>query len=231
VSGKEVARRLDLIAEDPASIDAVCVTHEHGDHISSLGVLHRRYGMAMYTNHGTLEVLSSVSKMDGVPWSVFTTGERFVIGDLALEPFSVPHDSYDPVGFVIESGADRVGVVTDMGMATELIRQRLRGCRILAIEANHDVEMLRASQRPWSLKQRISGRQGHLSNAQAGELVAEVAGPGLEAVFLVHLSADCNEPGLARQAVEQALHEGGHGHVAVKLTYPDRPSEILTLGA
>ena len=231
VSGKEVARRLELIEEDPARIDAVCVTHEHGDHIASLGVLYRRFGMPMYANHGTLEVLSKTATLNGVPWSVFTTGEAFTVGDLSIEPFSVPHDSYDPVGFVINAGADRVGVVTDMGMATELIRQRLKGCRALVIEANHDEGLLRASNRPWSLKQRISGRQGHLSNAQAGELVVDVAGPWLETVFLVHLSSECNDPDLARNTVETALQEGGHGHVGVRLTYPERPSDVVSLGS
>ena len=117
-----------------------------------------------------------------------------------------------------------------MGTPTELIRQRLRGCRAIVMEANHDEGMLRDAPRPWSLKQRIAGRQGHLSNTQAGGLLAEVAGERLEVVFLAHLSDDCNAPALAEKTVRDALDSAGHTHVRIRHTYSDRISDVVEFG-
>jgi phosphoribosyl 1,2-cyclic phosphodiesterase len=179
LSGKEIGRRLETIGVNLAGIRAVCVTHEHDDHTAALGILHRRFGIPLYANAGTVQAIEQGDKLRDAKWTLFTTGSAFPIGDLRLEPFSVPHDSYDPVGFVVSSGDDRAGIVTDMGMATGLVRERLKGCRILVIETNHDEKMLQDADRPWVLKQRIAGRQGHFSNRQAAELIAEVAGPAL----------------------------------------------------
>jgi len=228
LSGRETAGRLAAVGADLASVRAVCLTHEHDDHISGIPVLFRRTGMALYANTGTIDALERKEKMRGLSWNVFETGAAFTVGDLSIEPFSVPHDSYDPVGFVVSGGGARVAVVTDMGMATELIRQRLRHCRAIVIEANHDVGLLRDSRRPWMLKQRISGRQGHMSNTQAAELIAEIAGPDLACVYLAHLSAECNDPAAALREVSGKVAAAGHAGVRVLLTYPDRPSEIFT---
>ena len=140
----------------------------------------------------------------------------------------MPHDSYDPVGYCVSSGEARIGVVTDMGLATGLVRERLRSCQAVVVEANHDEHLLRDAERPWSLKQRIAGRQGHLSNAQAGELLADIAGPGLTTAYLAHLSSDCNRPDLACRAVSDALGSDNR-HVSVRLTYADRSSEMLSI--
>ena len=225
LSGKATAERLHSIDVAPESIDAICLTHEHDDHKASLGVLHRRFGASLYTNSGTLEALSQNHKLAALPWNVFTTGHRFAIGDLTLEPFRVPHDSYDPVGFAVSCGAARIGVVTDMGMATELVRQRLQRCGALVLESNHDEALLQNSERPWSLKQRIAGRQGHLSNAKAGHLIAAVAGDTLRTVFLAHLSRDCNRPELALSTVRETLSREGVTTVDVKLTFAERVSD------
>ena len=227
LSGKETARRLDHIGISADSVHAVCVTHEHDDHRASLGVLQRRHGVNLYANNGTIEAMRHVAKLQQLEWNVFTTGVPFEVGDFSVEPFSVPHDSYDPVGFVLSCDGFSVGIVTDMGMPTELIRERLRRCQALVIEANHDEQMLRDAERPWSLKQRIAGRQGHLSNEQAAELVAGLAGDHLKVVFLAHLSSDCNRPDLARDTVCRALEKRGVGHVDVRLTYPERPTELF----
>jgi phosphoribosyl 1,2-cyclic phosphodiesterase len=230
ISGKLTAERLHGVGVEPEAIDAICLTHAHADHHASLSVLHRRMDAALYANGGTLEALSGNRKLAGLAWNIFSTGHPFVIGDLRLDPFRVPHDCYDPVGFVISCGDERVGVVTDIGMATELVRQRLSSCHVLVLEANHDEAMLKDSNRPWSLKQRIAGRQGHLSNAKAGELIKEVAGDTLQTVFLAHLSRDCNEPGLARDTVRNMLDASSMEHIAVKLTYASRASEMVTVG-
>jgi len=229
LSGREIGARLESIGVRAEDIDAVCLTHEHDDHRASLGVLQRRYGTALYANAGTIDGVQRDRRLQGLPWNVFTTGSAFMIGDLTIEPFSVPHDSYDPVGFAVSAGTLRVGIVTDMGMATSLVRERLKQCRVLVIESNHDEEMLRDSPRPWSLKQRIAGRQGHFSNAQAAALVTELAGDHLDSVLLAHLSADCNRPELAMEAVRRALREGGYPEVDVYVTFPDRPTQVVAI--
>jgi phosphoribosyl 1,2-cyclic phosphodiesterase len=213
------------------SIQAVCLTHEHDDHTSGVAVMQRKFPWSFYANAGTAEAVEKTGKATGVPWKIFTTGSTFSIGDLVIEPFSVPHDSYDPVGFVVGSGGCKVGIVTDMGLATNVIRERLRPCRVLVLESNHDEKLLKDSKRPWSLKQRIAGRQGHLSNLQAAGLVREIAGPGLKAVFLAHLSRDCNRPELAEAAVRQSLLEAGYANVSVSAMYPDRPGPVVEVGA
>jgi phosphoribosyl 1,2-cyclic phosphodiesterase len=229
LSGAQVRRRLDTVGAARPSPAAVCVTHEHNDHRTALPVLHRRHGLALYGNAGTIEAIERDARFRGLAWNVFLTGTPFEIGDLRIEPFSVPHDSYDPVGFIVSCDGARVGVVTDIGMVTELVRQRLRGCGAVVLEANHDADLLREAARPWALKQRIAGRQGHLSNADAAALAAEVAGPELRAVCLAHLSADCNRPDLAVTTVREALCAKGWNAVAVHATYPDRPGVCVTL--
>ncbi len=230
VSGKVTVERLQSIGVDPESIDAICLTHEHDDHKASVGILHRRLGVDLYSNSGTIEALNRSPKFAGLPWNVFSTGHAFEIGDLVLEPFRVPHDSYDPVGFVVSCGGARVGIATDMGMATELIRERLRNCDALVLEANHDEVLLKDSQRPWSLKQRIAGRQGHLSNEKAGRLIVDVAGDNLHNVILAHLSSDCNRPDLALKTVTQQIKMGGLSNIEIKLSYANRVSDVVRVG-
>jgi len=227
VSCKVTTSRLEAIGVDPEGIDAVCVTHEHDDHKASLGVLHRRLGAALYGNAGTIQALERGAKTSGLAWRTFITGHAFPIGSLRVEPFRVPHDSYDPVGFIISEGDARVGVVTDLGIPTDLIRQRLKGCSVLVLEANHDVDMLRDSNRPWPLKQRIASRQGHLSNLKAGELLCDVVSPRLHTVLLAHLSSDCNRPALAQHTVSEALRKRGVTHINLLMTYPDRASDVV----
>lgn len=223
---RDVEGRLRSIGADPARLKAICLSHEHSDHVAGMGPFQRKYGTPVYANAGTAEGASGSERHEGVQWKIFTTGSAFSIGDLELEPFSVPHDACDPVGFIITSATDRIGIATDLGVSTTVVRERLKVCRALVLEANHDEYLLKQSKRPWNLKQRILSRQGHLSNEAAAELLAEVAGPHLERVFLAHLSEECNEPTLALRTVREAMEARGHRHVHICLTYPDRPSEI-----
>lgn len=227
LSGRATGLRLTECGLSAESIQAICVTHEHSDHTSGLSVLHRGGKVKLYANHATVEGIENrVGGDKKLPWNIFSTGSNFQIGDLFIDPFSVPHDAYDPVGFVIRCGETRVGVVTDMGIVTGLIRERLRACNVLVIESNHDEQMLKDADRPWHLKQRIGGRQGHLSNQHAAELLAEIAGPHLKAVFLAHLSSECNTSDLAMQTVSGALTGRGHTHIRVRVALADRASEI-----
>lgn len=228
LSGRRTAERLAQVGACPTRVQGICVSHEHLDHIGGLRVLHKRYGIPVYANAGTVDALARVRTLETLPWNLFHTGHPFVIGDLRIEPFSVPHDAYDPVGFVVEQDGNRIGIVTDMGMCTSLIRERLRRCHAVVVEANHDEQLLQDAARPWSLKQRIRGRQGHMSNQSAAALLAEIAGPELRHVFLAHLSEDCNRHDLALAAIQTALVGAGHTHISVSLTFPDRVSEIWT---
>lgn len=224
LSARQTATRLAQAGGCADQIQAICVSHEHGDHTVGLRVLHRRHGIPLYANAGTVDALSRVPDLAALPWKLFSTGYAFTIGDLTIEPFSVPHDALDPVGFIISNGSARVGVVTDMGMVTSLIRERLRTCQALVIESNHDVQLLQNAPRPWSLKQRISGRQGHLSNQGAAALLREIATPSLRNVFLAHLSEDCNRHDLALECARNALAEVGHADVDVCVARPDQVS-------
>ena len=226
LSCRETLKRIEMIGADPARINAICITHEHDDHISSLGALHRKTGADLYGNSGTIEGIGHTGKHEDLPWKVFGTGVPFQVGDLRIEPFSVSHDTYDPVGFAITNADARIGIVTDMGIVTELVRTRLKNCRILVIESNHEDSMLKNSDRPWVLKQRIAGMQGHLSNEQACQLLGDIAGPDLRAVFLAHLSSECNEPELAVKSAKAVLEKRGFPGVAVKLTYDNRASDV-----
>ncbi|MCU0858551.1 MAG: MBL fold metallo-hydrolase [Pontiellaceae bacterium] len=229
LSARKTAERLEQIGERAEEIDAICVSHEHGDHIAGIRVFQKNHGTAVYANGGTLEAMLNDLKQEGLTCRRFTTGSAFGIGDLTVEPFSVPHDAYEPVGFIIRSGGFSVGIATDLGIVTHLVREKLRTCRVIVIEANHDEALLHEADRPWSLKQRIRGNQGHLSNRAAAALMAEIAGDGLEHLFLAHLSSDCNSPDHARKTVETMLAEAGHAHIAVRLTCADCVSEILEL--
>jgi phosphoribosyl 1,2-cyclic phosphodiesterase len=218
-----------MIGADAAQINAVCITHEHDDHVAAIGVLQRKLGLKLYANSGTIEGIEARERSKGLQWNVFSTGQAFIVGSLTLEPFSVPHDSYDPVGFIVSADAEKMAIITDIGMHTVLVREKLKGCGVIVIEANHDESMLMDSRRPWSLKQRMSGIQGHLTNKQAAELVAGIATSRLKTVFLAHLSSECNKPELAEGAMRKALSEKGFPDMDIKLTHSDRPSEIVEL--
>lgn len=226
LSARETAKRLEKAGSSLDRIRGVCISHEHGDHIAGLKTLNGRHDIPLFANDGTIQFLQRDEALAGIAWRKFHTGSAFAIGDLTVEPFSVPHDAMEPVGFIVSHGAESVGIVTDIGMPTALVRERLGRCRAVVIESNHDEEMLMNSQRPWSLKQRIMGRQGHLSNTRAAQMLAEIAGPQLQRVFLAHLSQDCNRQDIAWRATRDALQRAGHTHVTISLTFPDNISEI-----
>ncbi|MBI2438542.1 MAG: MBL fold metallo-hydrolase [Lentisphaerae bacterium] len=223
---RETVRRLELIGETLGAIQGICLTHEHSDHTAGLANLQGTSGIPLYANAGTIEAIRQDETLRNLKWQVFTTGAAFSIGDLAITPFSVSHDAYEPVGFVVTADSVRLGIVTDIGVSTHLVQERLRSCQVLLIESNHDERLLTDAQRPWHLKQRIAGRQGHLSNRHAAELIGTIASADLKKVFLCHLSQDCNRPELALKLVREALRQRRCDHVQVSLTYPHQNSMV-----
>jgi phosphoribosyl 1,2-cyclic phosphodiesterase len=203
LSARQIVSRLEALNISPDTLDGILLTHEHGDHAGGLEVLCRKWrDVPIYCNAQTAAVL----RRDGVclgahrPWRIFATGSDFTIGDLAVQTFAVPHDAVDPVGFMFHRGRAALGYLTDLGFATKLVHERVRAATTLVIETNHDTALLNAdTKRPWSVKQRITSRHGHLSNEAAAAVVAELlaAGGNLRRTVLGHLSRDCNRPDLA----------------------------------
>lgn len=200
LSARQIERRLALLGVAPGDLDAVLLTHEHGDHTAGLRVFLRKAAVPVFATPSTHYVVRE--KLEAAEWKLFESGASFRLGGLEVDSFAVPHDAVEPVGFRFRHGDDSIGLLSDTGHVTERIVDRLRGVRLLFLEANYDEAMLEADlRRPWSTKQRISSRHGHLSNAQAAELVGQLAAIGLERVVLGHLSSDCNSPEVAAAAV------------------------------
>jgi phosphoribosyl 1,2-cyclic phosphodiesterase len=229
LSLKETTARLAQIGQEMRAIDALLFTHDHADHCQGADVFHRRHRLPFYANEGTAAGIEQTVKCPELSWQIFEAGSSFAVGGLQVEPFSVPHDAADAVGFVISDGQARLGIATDFGTVTALIRRKLADCDALVLETNHDVEMLRQSGRPWSLIQRILGRHGHLSNEAAAELLGSVLGPRLRTVFLAHLSEACNTPALAERAVRAVLRQAGREDIRLVQTSPDEVSERVEL--
>lgn len=207
LSAKQICLRLEACGFSLDMLDGILLTHEHQDHTGGIQVLSRKRQVPLFCTALTQETLiSNLGFRMNAPWRLMNSGGAFEFQDLRIETFSVPHDAVDPVGFVISDEDCRLGVLSDVGFVTNVIKERLRDADSLFIEANYDVELLENdTKRPWSTKQRISSRHGHLSNHQAAELVKEIAHPGLSHVVLGHLSDDCNDPVLAAKYIRQAL--------------------------
>ena len=203
LSARQLGTRLEQIGVDPDSLDGILLTHEHRDHTCGLEVFLRRRSTPVFTTALTRETLGD-RITDSVDWRIFQHGQVFNVGEVAVEAFALPHDAVDPVGFVCRSGNSCIGVATDFGFVTNLVRDRLKGVHALLVEANYDDKLLDAdSKRPWSIKQRISSRHGHLSNLQTADLVEGLLDHGLKTVILGHLSSDCNCPDVAVSAIRE----------------------------
>jgi len=209
-SGSELARRLGALGRDPSDVDAVVVTHEHRDHTAGIGVAARRWGWPLFMTTGTAVACEDLLR-GGEETQIFESESRFQIGDLEIHAVPTCHDAADPVAVTVtETGsALKAAVATDLGRATTPVRAALTGCHYLVLEANHDEVRLRDAPYPWSLKQRIGGSRGHLSNHLAGDLAREILHPELGGVLLAHLSQECNDPRLALAAVREATRPAG----------------------
>ena len=228
-SPRQIRQRLATIGRTPESLSGILITHEHSDHIAGLlGIAHKLH-IPIYCNRDTKDAFELVheKKFD---CRLFRTGDSFDLGDLHIETFAIPHDAVDPVGFLIRTPRGNIGFLTDLGHTTRLVFERVRPANVLVLESNHDVKMLQdCPRRPWSLKQRILGRHGHLSNEAAAETAAEIMSGELKRLYLAHLSSECNKLELAHRVMTKRLLELGATHVALEIACQDRPCATVTL--
>ncbi|MDD2389803.1 MAG: MBL fold metallo-hydrolase [Desulfobacterales bacterium] len=201
LSGIEIERRLNSRNLSPDQLNAIIVSHEHEDHIRSVGVLARRYNLPVYMS--SKAQLSASSRIGALGQVIpLQCGCAQCINSFTIHPFYVSHDAEDPMGFTIQKNNFKIGIATDLGIVTTMVKEHLKGCQVLILEANHDSDMLANGPYPWHLKQRIRSRSGHLSNEDAGRLLKEIKHPDLQYVILAHLSEQNNTP-------EKALREAG----------------------
>ncbi|MGJ8671801.1 MBL fold metallo-hydrolase [Rubritalea sp.] len=230
LSAKQLTQRLELLGVDPDSLTGILLTHEHSDHARGVDVLLRKRSIPVYANAMTKEALQWGMKSQ-VQWKVFHTGQDFELEQFTIHPFPIPHDAAEPVGFTLTAATTKFGLVTDVGYITQAMRVHLRDADALFVESNYDEALLEAdTKRPWSTKQRIASRHGHLSNTQAGELIADVGCERLVHIVLGHLSGDCNCPKVATQTVSALLQSGGLDQVNVFCAKQDAPTEWVEFG-
>lgn len=226
LSAREIVARLAAIQVDAAEIDGIIISHEHTDHIRGAGALARKFGVPVLISYPTSR--ETAGHFRSTQLVEFESGCSFEFRDILVDPFPITHDSIDPVGLVLESSEGRVGFATDLGLATRLVKDKLKGCRALVLESNHDEEMLANGPYPWHLKQRIKSRHGHLSNVESAELLVEVMGPGLEMVFLAHLSEVNNHPDAALEAFRKPLAGNGVCSPRVAVGVQNQVSEVFS---
>ncbi len=226
LSCRETYARLAAIGEPVDGLDAVVVSHEHTDHI---------YGLQVLARDGKLPIYISPPTRDAVSWGTriqsfehFAASEKFIIGDIEVTPFPVPHDAVDPVAFTFDTQGIRISLVTDLGYIPEVVKQRVKGCHCLIFESNHDLDMLKVGPYPWYVKQRVMSRHGHLSNNATAAFLAEDFDGRAQVLVLAHLSETNNHPEIARLSAEQALAQHTRGERAeLHLASQTKPSLVF----
>jgi phosphoribosyl 1,2-cyclic phosphodiesterase len=227
LSKRDIFGRLAAIEEDPEKLDAILVTHEHSDHVSGLVTLARQLGVPIFITRLTAPA---------IPWGEYTprldcfqAGTSFSIGDIDIDSFTIPHDAIDPVGFCFRSQGVKVGVVTDLGYVTDSIKFHLRGVNLLVLESNHDLEMLKVGPYPWSVKQRVMGRKGHLSNDVVCDFIRRDLDSTINTLVLGHLSEHNNHPEIVRNLATRALDVARRAlFTRLVVAEPKQQSEVFT---
>ncbi|HEY7617292.1 MAG TPA: MBL fold metallo-hydrolase [Terriglobales bacterium] len=211
ISCKETFKRMKALGDDPHALTAILISHEHGDHVYGLLVLARKLNVPVFMTAATKQAWFRAVRDENGEYpemnklELFSSGRSFQIGDIAVMPFTVPHDAADPVAFTFRAEGVKVGFVTDLGYLPPNVCDHLRGCEVLVMESNHDVEMLRGGPYPWSVKQRVGSRVGHLSNDDLADFLSNDYDGDAAYVVLAHLSEQNNHPEIARGTAEKAL--------------------------
>jgi len=211
ISCREIFKRMKAAGDDPHSLSAILISHEHSDHVSGLLVLARKLRIPIFMTGATHQAWSRAvrdatgERPDTDTIEFFSSGHKFQIGDIAITPFTIPHDAADPVGFTFRAEGVKIAIATDLGYMPASVCDQLRSCDVMMVESNHDLEMLRVGPYPWSVKQRVMSRVGHLSNDALANFFATDYDGSASYVVLAHLSEQNNHPELARKAAERAL--------------------------
>jgi len=224
LSGIEIERRLSARNQSIEDLTAILVTHEHSDHIRGVGILSRRYNIPVYINKSTYTKASTLGKLAGCEF--FECGNSFKIDGMKISSFTISHDAVDPTGFTLEKKDKKIGIATDLGIATNLVKECLKDCSFLYLESNHDPDMLINGPYPWSLKQRIKGNQGHLSNIDMQKLLKELNNEKLKHVTLAHLSEENNTPEKVFNAATLAVDTSD---ITIEIAMPHKPGRLITL--
>jgi phosphoribosyl 1,2-cyclic phosphodiesterase len=224
-SYRETARRLATIGEHPESLNAILITHEHSDHIGGLMRLAKKHRIPVYISALTRQALPPNTELPCV--ETIAPGKPFVIADLTVEPFTIPHDAVDPVAFRFTAEGIHVAVATDLGYLPENVKHSLRGCYCMVIESNHDIEMLRNGPYPWYVKQRVMARTGHLSNAALGEFLRAEYDGEAQIMVLAHLSEQNNHPQIARMEAAASLDSRTSMHPKLVVSAQAEPTELF----
>jgi len=222
---KQLKERLSTLNLRLEEIDAIIITHEHLDHIQGLKVFCKHVDIPILANSDTAkaicEIIGSVPK-----FKIFSTGENFEFQDIRFHPFSIQHDTLDPVALTAHIEETKIGICTDLGFVTSLVKAHLKECDYLYIESNHEPSMVYASSRPQSYKQRVLGRQGHLSNQSCADLLKEVYHQDLKNIYLAHLSEECNHPQVALN-ISRASLKPYLEQLKISVAYQDKVSEPI----
>ena len=236
ISCRETFKRLKSIGRDPREMSAILITHEHSDHVYGLATLAKKLNVPIFMTGATHQSWSrSVRDARGerpqvAKLEIFSSGRTFHVGDIAVMPFTIPHDAADPVGFTFRAEGTKIALVTDLGYMPASVCDQLRKCDVLMIESNHDVEMLRGGSYPWSVKQRVMSRVGHLSNESLAQFFAQNYDGGASYIVLAHLSAENNHPEIALKAAEDALgRQMTLLQNRIMLAAQDAPTETIQL--
>jgi phosphoribosyl 1,2-cyclic phosphodiesterase len=227
LSKRDILARLAAVGEAPENLNAILITHEHSDHVSGLVTLAKQLNVPIFITRLTAPA---------IPWGeyvpnldCFQAGMTFSVGDIEVDSFTIPHDAIDPVGFCFRAQGIKIGVVTDLGYLTDSIKFHLRGTDLLVLESNHDLEMLKVGPYPWSVKQRVMGRKGHLSNEVVSDFIKSDLDSSISTLVLGHLSEHNNHPEIVRNMAGRALERAGRSlFTRLVVAGPKQQTEVFT---
>ena len=223
VSLKKIESGLDSLGISPSSINAILVTHEHSDHVQSLGNLSKKFDLPIFVNQETLDSMPKQrDKISDKNINTFKISEKFFVNDIEISAFSIPHDAANPCGFNIYCNNDKISIATDIGHITTEIMKQLEGSNFILLESNYDTNVLKCSKYPFSLKQRIAGPNGHLSNESASKVINYLLHGNLRTAMLGHLSKENNFPELAYQTVVDEIINSGNDVSKINLSVASR---------